>query len=200
MSPKITLWHMSCFVPPQKLLEASMNTRQILVSATAAMLLAQPAGRLFAASSAGVGLSVTASVAAKCIVSSTSVVAFGAYDPVVTNASGGSDLDGTGSVGIQCTPGNGTSISLDSGANASGNQRRMQGPAGTSSAFLNYNLYSDSGRTTAWGNGSNGASSFAISTSSTAAERTFTVYGRVPKGQDVNVGSFTDTVQATVNF
>jgi spore coat protein U-like protein len=178
-----------------------MYTRQILISATAAMLLALPTGRLFAASSStGVGLSVTASVAAKCIVSSTTVVAFGPYDPVVTNASGGSDLDGTGSVGVQCTPGNGTSISLDSGANASGNQRRMQGPAGTSSAFLNYNLYSDSGRTTAWGNGSNGASSFAISTSSTGAERTFTVYGRVPKGQDVNVGSFSDTVQATVNF
>ena len=177
-----------------------MTIRQILVSATAAVALALPAVQLFAASSAGVGLSVTASVTAKCSVSSTSVVAFGPYDPVVTNASGGADLDGTGSVGIKCTPGNGTSISLDSGANASGNQRRMQGPAGSSSAFLNYDLYSDSGRTTAWGNGSNGASSFAISAASNAAERTFTVYGRIPKGQDVNVGSFTDTVQATVNF
>ena len=177
-----------------------MKTRQLLVLATTAILLAAPATRLFAASSAGVGLSVTASVTAKCLVSSTSVVAFGAYDPVVTNASGGSDLDGTGSVGIKCTPGNGTSISLDTGANAAGNQRRMQGPSGGSSAFLNYDLYSDSGRTTLWGNGSNGASSLAISTSSNAAERTFTVYGRVPKGQDVNVGSFTDTVQVTVNF
>lgn len=176
-----------------------MKTRQLLVSATTMILLVAPATPLFAASSAGVGLSVTASVTAKCLVSSTTVVAFGAYDPVVTNASGGSDLDGTGSVGVKCTPGNGTSISLDSGANASGNQRRMQGPTGSSSAFLNYNLFSDSARTTAWGNGSNGASSFAITAASNAAERTFTVYGRVPKGQDVNVGSFTDTVQVTVN-
>jgi spore coat protein U-like protein len=177
-----------------------MKTRQIFVLATTTILLVPPAGYLFAASSAGVGLSVTASVSAKCVVSSTSVVAFGAYDPVVTNASGGTDLDGTGSLGIKCTPGNGTSISLDSGANASGNQRRMQGPTGSSSAFLNYNVYSDATRTTAWGNGSNGASSFGITAASNAAERTFTVYGRVPKGQDVNVGSFTDTVQATVNF
>jgi spore coat protein U-like protein len=184
----------------EKLLEVTMKTRQLLVSATAMILLVAPAGRLFAASSAGVGLSVTASVTAKCVVSSTTVVAFGPYDPVVTNASGGADLDGTGSVGIKCTPGNGTSISLDTGANASGNQRRMQGPSGGSSAFLNYDLFSDSARTTAWGNGSNGASSFAITAASNAAERTFTVYGRVPKGQDVNVGSFTDTVQVTVNF
>jgi spore coat protein U-like protein len=177
-----------------------MNTRQLLVSATAAIALAVPSGSLFAASSAAVGLSVTASVTAKCVVSSTSVVAFGAYDPVVTNSSGGSDLDSTGSVGIKCTPGNGTSISLDSGANASTNQRRMLGPTGSSSQYLSYNLYSDSGRTVAWGDGSNGASPFAISAAANATERTFTVYGRVPKGQDVNVGSFSDTVQVTVNF
>ncbi|HZA53948.1 MAG TPA: spore coat U domain-containing protein [Candidatus Udaeobacter sp.] len=177
-----------------------MKTRQLYLSALAAGTLAMAATPLFAASSPSVGLSITASVAAKCIVSSTSAVAFGAYDPVVTNAAGGADLDGTGTVGIKCSPGNGSSISLDSGANASGNQRRMQGPAGTSSAFLNYDLYSDAARTTAWGNGSNGASALTITASSNASERPFTVYGRVPKGQDVNVGSFSDTVQVTVNF
>jgi spore coat protein U-like protein len=177
-----------------------MKTRQVYLSALAAGTLALAASPLFAASSPSVGLSITASVAAKCLVSSTAAVAFGAYDPVVTNAAGGADLDGTGSVGIKCTPGNGTSISLDSGVNASGNQRRMQGPAGSSSAFLDYNLFSDAARTTAWGNGSNGASAQAITASTNASERTFTVFGRVPKGQDVNVGSFSDTVQVTVNF
>ena len=177
-----------------------MKTQRLIRSAVAAGTLALAASPLFAASSPSVGLSVTASVAAKCIVSSTSAVAFGPYDPVTTNSSTGADLDTTGSVGIKCTPGNGVSISLDSGANASGNQRRMQGPAGSSSAFLNYNLYTDSPGGTAWGNGANGASPLAITASSNASERTFTVYGRVPKGQDVNVGSFSDTVQATVNF
>lgn len=177
-----------------------MKIRQLSLSVLAVGTLVMAATPLFAASSPSVGLSVTASVAAKCIVSSTSAVAFGAYDPVATNAATGADLDGTGTVGIKCSPGNGTSISLDSGANASGNQRRMQGPAGSSSAFLNYDLYSESTRTTAWGNGSNGASSLAISASTNASERTFTVFGRVPKGQDVNVGNFTDTVGVTVNF
>lgn len=177
-----------------------MNTRQLYLSAVVAATLTLAASSLFAASSPSVGLSITASVTGKCIVSSTSAVAFGAYDPVTTNASTGADLDGTGSVGIKCTPGDGVSISLDSGANASGNQRRMQGPSGSSSAFMNYSLYSDSARTTAWGNGSNGASVQTITASTSSSERTFTVYGRVPKGQDVNVGSFSDTVQATVNF
>ena len=177
-----------------------MKIHQLYVSAITAGTLALAASPLFAASSPSVGLSITASVTAKCIVSSTAAVAFGPYDPVVTHSATGVDLDGTGSVGVKCTPGNGTSISLDSGANASSNQRRMQGPAGTSSAFLNYDLYSDSSRTTLWGNGSNGASSLAITAAANASERTFTVYGRVPKGQDVNVGSFADTVQVTVNF
>ncbi len=177
-----------------------MNTRQLSISAIVAGALALAATPLFAASSPSVGLSITASVAAKCIISSVTTVAFGAYDPVTTNSATGTDLDGTGSVGIKCSPGNGLSISIDSGVNASGNQKRMQGPSGTSSAFLNYDLYSESTRTTTWGNGSNGASALAISTSTNASERTFTVYGRVPKGQDVNVGSFSDTVQATVNF
>lgn len=177
-----------------------MKTQHYILSAIAAGSLALAASPLFAASSPAVGLAISASVAAKCIVSSTAEVAFGPYDPITTNSSAGADLDTTGSVGIKCTPGNGASISLDSGSNASVNQRRMIGPSGSSSQFLLYNLYTDSPGGTAWGNGSNGASPLTISASTNASERTFTVHGRVPKGQDVNTGSFSDTVQATVNF
>jgi len=84
-----------------------MKTRRFYVSAIAAGTLALAASPLFAASSPSVGLSITASVAAKCIVSSTSAVAFGAYDPVTTNSATGTDLDGAGSVGIKCTPATG---------------------------------------------------------------------------------------------
>ena len=174
-----------------------MKTRQALTLAMATWGIFAATKATMAASSSPVSLSVTASVAAKCIVSSTSVVAFGAYDPIVTNASSGADLNGTGTVGVSCTPGNGTSISIASSANNSSNQRRMAGPGGS---YLNYTLYSDSGRTTAWGDGSNGANALTISASSNAAERSFSVYGQVPKGQDVNVGSYSDSVNVTVNF
>src|SRR6516165_11835009 len=104
-----------------------MRTRQFVISTIAAwtLALAPATGSVFAASSASVGLNVTANVAAKCIVSSTADVAFGAYDSVQTNSSTGSDLDSTGTVTIRCTPSNGTSIAIDNGANASGSQRRM---------------------------------------------------------------------------
>ena len=86
-----------------------MNTGQLFKSAITAGTLvlglsANPAS-LFAASSVAVGLGVSASVASKCLVSATSTVAFGSYDPVQTNSSTGSDLDGQGSVSIRCTPG-----------------------------------------------------------------------------------------------
>ena len=179
-----------------------MNTRQRFKSAIAALTLvlglsANPAS-LFAASSAAIGLGVSASVASKCLVSATSTVAFGSYDPVQTNSSTGSDLDGQGSVTIRCTPGDGVSIALDQGANFSNPNRRMAGP---SSSFLNYELYKEAARTNVWGNGTTIGTVLAISASTNNAPRVFDVYGRVPKGQDPGAtGSYSDTVQATVNF
>ena len=148
-----------------------------------------------AASSPSVPLSITASVAAKCIVSATTTVAFGAYDPVSTNSATGSDLDGTGAVSVQCTKNSGLSISLDGGLNAGAStQRKMLG----GSDFRNYDLFTDSGRSTPWGIGA--VSPLLIPVAPSTVARAFTVYGRVPKGQSVGAASFTDTVQATVNF
>ena len=174
-----------------------MNTRHLFVSALAAgtLALGSVPQTLFAASSPPVGLPVTASVEAKCLVSGTSVVGFGAYDPVDVHSSTGINLDGTGTVSIRCTPGNGTSIALDLGANAVATQRRMAGP---SSSFLNYELYQDGPRTIVWSTAGNAQT---ITASTNAAVRNFTVFGRVPLGQDpAATGAFGDTVQATVNF
>jgi spore coat protein U-like protein len=143
------------------------------------------------AQTATANLNVTASVANKCTIT-TSAVSFGAYDPVVTHAS--TPLDGTGSVIVACTKGaSGTRIDLGQGSHYS-SARRMQ--AGTE--FLTYELYQESGRTTVWGSGaSNG---LALSAAPSSAPRTFDVYGRIPAAQDVAVGSYTDSVVATINF
>src|SRR5437763_4885940 len=101
-----------------------------------ALLLWGTCGLALAGSNTG-SLSVTATVAQTCSVSATSTLAFGAYDPVVANAS--SALTGTGSVSIKCTKGSsGITIDLDAGAHASGTQRRMQGA--TSSTNLNNDI------------------------------------------------------------
>ena len=66
--------------------------------------------------------------------------------------------------------------------------RRMTGP---SAAGLNYSLFSDSGRTTNWGNATGSW------VSGTGAAQVLTVYGRIPANQTALIGSYTDTVTVT---
>src|SRR6267378_5368864 len=91
------------------------------------------------AGSATTSLSVTATVAQNCAIS-TSAVAFGAYDPVSTHSSAGIDLNGTGAVSVTCTKNStGVNITLGLGSNALGSVRRLLG--GTSADLLTYILY-----------------------------------------------------------
>ncbi len=151
------------------------------------------AGPSFAGSATS-NFSVTASVANNCTIS-TAAISFGAYDPLVANAS--APLDSTGSVTITCTKGATTTIGLNTGANganASGTTRAMK----SGSDYLSYEIYQDTGRTTVWGNSGGGL--FTPAAAPDKNPRTFTTYGRVPSAQDVPTGSYTDTVTATVNF
>ena len=159
----------------------------ITVAAVGAILFTMPVS----AGSTTANLSVTASVANNCTIS-TAAVAFGAYDPIVANAA--TPLDGTGTVTIACTKNSATTIGLGLGANASGSTRRMINGA----EFMTYELYQETGRTTVWGNATTGLLTPPVAPSKAA--RNFSVYGRVTAGQDVSAGNFTDTVVATVNY
>jgi spore coat protein U-like protein len=162
--------------------------------AAATLVLMMSASRHARSGSATSNLSVTMSVTNNCTITTTPV-AFGAYDPVVTHAS--SPLDGTGTVTIACTKGTSATIGLGLGSNASGSQRRMTDGAGSPS-YGNYELYNDSGRSTVWSTSGGGLLSPVAAPSKAA--RSFTVYGRVAAGQDIPAGAYTDTVVATVNF
>lgn len=144
------------------------------------------------AATATANLGVSATVTNNCTIS-TSPVAFGSYDPVVTHAS--TDLDGSGTVTVACTKGATSTVGLGLGSNASGSTRRMTDGA---TNYLSYELYQDAGRTTVWGNAGAGLYNPGAAPSKTA--RNFTVYGRVTSNQDVPAGSYNDTVVATVNF
>jgi spore coat protein U-like protein len=143
------------------------------------------------AQTATANLDVTATVAKNCSITTTAV-AFGAYDPIVANATAVVVIPG--SVVVTCTKGAGTRIDLDLGTNASGTTRQMGG--GTDN--LTYELYQNTTRTTVWGSGA--AAGQTIATAPSKAPRTFTVYGRVVAGQDVAAGSYSDTVVATITF
>ena len=142
--------------------------------------------------SATASLSISASVSKNCTIT-TAPVAFGAYDPVTLNAT--APLDSIGTVTVTCTKGAPAKVGLNPGGNAQGTTRRMTG--GTS-AFLTYELYKDSGHATVWGDTID--TSLDIPAAPNRNPRNFSVYGRVASAQDAAVGSYTDTVVATVNF
>lgn len=135
---------------------------------------------------------------------STSSVTFGQYDPIVANTA--SDLNATGSITIACVKGSAPSIGLDLGLYANGSTRRMR-HATVTTTFLTYALYQPPGTTpnvacsfpgsTVWGTGAN---VFAPGAATNKNSRIFNVCGTVPAGQNVEVGTYSDTVTATVTF
>lgn len=155
---------------------------------TAALVLAAP--RAYAGSSSS-SFNVTASVVQNCVITTNALV-FGSYDPIVANGSVSQSLDASTALTVACTRGaSGVTIALDSGT--SGSRTMMDA---VSSGTLNYQLYSDSTRTTVW----DATTTVSYAPTSKAAV-TFTVYGRIPGGQDAPVGAgYADQVKATVNF
>ena len=171
-----------------------LNTTRILIGALIVASALLPAGAN-AASSATANMSVSASVAQKCIISNSPAVAFGAYDPVVTNKS--ANLDQTGTIQLTCTKGaTGITLRLGSSANAPAGCTAPQRCLVSSAHYLNYQLYSNSTRSLVWTT----AIAETVSGGITAPTNV-TVYGRIPGGQNANVGaSYADTLVATVNY
>jgi spore coat protein U-like protein len=139
-------------------------------------------------------LPVSASVPSECRVDTFSI-AFGTYDPVMTNASQPRDADGA--VRVYCTRGTSGVVTLSSGSNLSGGTRRMAGPGGD---FLAYQIFSDLARSTVWDttNGVSGTSTSPLVP--IGGSGGLPAYGRIAPGQNVREGDYTDTITATVNY
>jgi len=165
--------------------------RRILIVLAGFAVISIAAASRLSGQTATASLTVTASVSKNCTISTTPVN-FGAYDPVAANAT--APLDGVGTIIVSCTKGAPAKVGLSVGSNAQGTTRRMA----TGPAFLNYELYKDTARATVWGDTIDAA--LDIPAAPNRNPRSFTIYGRVPTGQDAQVGNYTDTVVATVNF
>jgi Uncharacterized secreted protein len=151
-------------------------------------------------------LTASVSVDTNCTVS-TSPVTFGAYDPIVANVAGtGIDLPGTGTITVTCVKGSAPSIALGLGLYSTGSTRRMR-HATAATTFLTYELYQPPSATpgaacsyvgaTVWGSGT---SAFSPGAAPNKNSRIFNVCGTVPAGQNVEVGTYSDTVTATITF
>lgn len=123
--------------------------------------------------------------------------AFGNYNPIT-----GTALDTTGQVTVTCTAVASIAVSytikLSAGGSGTATARRMSG----SSATLPYNLYTDSTRSTVWGDGTGGTGTVSDSYALGLLQvtRNYSVYGRMPGGAIVPAGSYADTLTVTVSY
>jgi len=153
------------------------------------------------AGSSSTTFQVSMTVARNCKITTSGTFNFGNYDPVVANASAPLNVTTPAFISVNCNK-NTKSIwvGLDAGTNSS------HAPAGSTRAvsdgngdYIGYDFYQDSAFTTLWGNTQATAQTLGPFTSAKTPV-TATVYGQAPAGQDVPVGTYTDTITATVNF
>lgn len=113
-------------------------------------------------------------------------VSFGGYDPFSPTST-----DITGSVSMNCDADTSVQVSLSAGFGPFATRQMKSGPAS-----LFYNLYTDASHLTIWGDGSPGTSLVSLS----GVSGSHTVYGRIPAGQNVPVGTYGDTITVTLTF
>jgi spore coat protein U-like protein len=168
------------------------NQLQVLAAAVAA---ATSIGALAATSTAD--LAVSASISSECVIQAAPTLGFGAYSPIGANST--TALNGSGNLSVTCTTGSTTpTIALGQGANA------LTGSSGVvpvrqmanGASRLGYYLYQEVGRTTVWGDG---VTSKSVATPDGLAHIE-TIYGKVTAGQNLPIGSYSDTVAVTVTF
>jgi spore coat protein U-like protein len=130
--------------------------------------------------------------AASCTFSSVTGVSFGSYD--VFSAT---PADGAGNIAYECTGGATVTISLSRGNAPSFLPRLMLKPGGAS---LSYNLYLDGGFSTVWGDGTGASAVYGPVSPPDNSIIMVPIFGRLPAGQDAQVGVYDDTITATINF
>jgi spore coat protein U-like protein len=132
------------------------------------------------AATATSNLTVSASVAASCRITSVGNIAFGTYDPLSATPN-----DAAGNVVFQCVKGTSYKTYITG-------TRSMTGASYT----LPFQLYNEAGRTTVFASDN----SVSGTTSSSISPVTKDIYGRVAAGEDVGVANYTATLITVVEY
>lgn len=153
------------------------------VLAGAAAFAVSPAFAGNATGSINVGLTVTDD----CTIA-TNDIDFGSTGIVESN------IDTSADITIECTKGTAYAIGLDGGSTGNNTAARKMTAGGADT--VNYQLYSNAGYSTVWGN-TVGADTV-DSAAATGGNETHTIYARVPSHQNVPIGTYADTITATI--
>lgn len=166
-----------------------VKSAMVAVAALTLALVSVP-NSAFAASPGTATIAVSASVLNTCTLNN-GTLPFGTYS--------GTKVSVTGSFSVNCTNGGDYIITLDkgNGGGATLAQRLMTNQS-NASYTLGYSIYTASGGTTVWGDGTNSTST--VTGVGTGTSQTINVYGVIPAAQAVLTGTYTDTITATVTY
>jgi len=119
---------------------------------------------------------------------------FGNYLPL-----SGSAVTGTSSFQFTCTPPATATLMLSRGGSATYNPRTMTRTTPPVST-ANYNLFMDAANTIIWGDGTSGTQFLTFVATPGNKTTSGTIYGTVPAGLNLRPGTYTDTIQATLDW
>lgn len=136
---------------------------------------------------------VAATVEDACQLSA-SPLAFGAFDTAVANT----NKDAETTIDVTCSNGTPYNIGLDAGGASLATVSTRQMTGGTGTDLLDYALYSDTGRTSNWGET---VATDTVADTGSGLSQVKTVYGRIPSGQaTAPTGAYSDTITVTVTY
>lgn len=165
--------------------------RKRLLAPVAAGVLLALAGTAHAAQKTS-SFQVSATVSKNCLISAGNL-SLGTF-------TGDNDLAATSGITVKCTSGTTYDVNLSAGNSGSYASRTLSNGTDT----LVYNLYTDAGYTTVWGDGSTGGTGRLGGTGAgMGTEQTLVVRGRLLASQNagpVGVGTYTDTIIATIVY
>ncbi|PHP64587.1 spore coat protein U [Zhengella mangrovi] len=127
-------------------------------------------------------------ITSTCAVQTTNTLDFGSQGLLTSN------VDVTANFDIQCTAGTAYSIGLNAGTTTGGSTttRKMTNGSDT----IDYEMFSDPGRTTNWGN----TAGEVVTGTGTGSTETKTIFGRVPPQTTPGQGTYTDSVTITITY
>jgi spore coat protein U-like protein len=175
------------FGPFHMLLEVPRLQRRLKLAGILMGLLA--VGNAAQATTTTTTFAVQITITGSCTINSASTLNFGSQGVLTAN------VDQTSTLQVQCTNTTPYNIGLNAGtgSGASVTNRKMTSGGST----INYSLYSDSGRTTNWGNT---VGTDTVASTGNGAAQSFTVYGRVPPQTTPAPATYADTITVTVTY
>ena len=144
-------------------------------------------------------MAVTMAVGNTCTISA-GPLAYGNYDPIVTNKT--APLNGQATLTVTCTSGAAFTVTLDQGVNpaagstATAPLRQVSDGATPTPHVAAYGLFRDAAHTLVWGN----TAAVGLTGTGTGAAQSLTVFGSVNGGQNVPQASYSDSVLSTITF